>query len=216
MRSIWIVLSLLSWGLPALSGHARAQDSVEVQAKALFDQGVAASDAERWADAASLFEQSVALRERPSTVFNLIGALYRVGRYEEGLRFAQRFLEITDPVGDAARRQEVEELRATIEEARTTAVPPSASTESPLPRVTESETGPVASLATTRHSSPSAPIAPVDAPTSNRRLRRALWVTGSLVVVGALTATLLLTLREGESSAPACGTDTTAGRCIAF
>lgn len=218
MRSIWLVLVVLSMGLPALSGHAQAQHTVEAQARALFDQGVAASDEERWADAAARFEQSLGLLERPSTVFNLIGALYRVGRYEEGLRFVQRYLEITDPVSDAARRQEAEALKEVIEKARVKAESAGGAAPEPQPRVapvSEPEPAPLVS-APTGELVPRTQTTPDRAPTPNKRRRRALWITGSLVVVGALTATLLLTSRDGEPSGPACGADTTAGRCIAF
>jgi tetratricopeptide (TPR) repeat protein len=218
MRAIWFVLLILTVAAPALNARAQINLTVEAQAKALFDQGIVASDEERWADAAVLFEQSRALLERPSTIFNLLGCLYRLGRYEESLQLVQRYLVISDPVADAARRQETEELRGVIEKAQAKSVNPVAASVAPtreLPPVRELEPTPTAS-GKASELGPRAPLVPDDQPAPNRGRRRAIWITGSLVVVGVVTASLLLTMREGDPNGPACGADTTAGACIAF
>lgn len=218
MRSLGVVMFVIAVAFGVVSASARADTSPEAQAKALFDQGLVASDEERWADAAALFEHSRGLLERPSTVFNLLGALYRLGRYDESLRLVQRYLEISDPVADATRRHETDELRASIERARAKTTSPVASSVAPaseLPPVRELEPAPVM-LETTSGVSPYAPVMPDRAPSPNRRRKRAIWITSSLLVVGAVTASLLLTMRDDGPRGPACGADTTAGRCIEF
>ena len=114
------ILSLLLWCLTASMAQAQTED-VRERAKALFEKGLEASDSERWAEAADLFTRSRTLLSRPSTVFNLVGALYRLGRYRESLAAARDYLAMSDPLLDAAKRKEVEGLRDVMDKAIGTA-----------------------------------------------------------------------------------------------
>jgi hypothetical protein len=97
-----LVLSVV-WAAPL-----RAQ-TPEEQARALFEQGLVASDARRWDDAAALFQRSRELVERPSTLFNLVVVLHRLGRYREGLLAGSAYLRIAG--GETGeRRAEVDRL----------------------------------------------------------------------------------------------------------
>jgi hypothetical protein len=103
----------------AVTAEAQApvDPKVEAEARALFEEGVKAADESRWADAASAFERSRARVERPSTLYNLLGALYRVGRYPEGLLVARDYLKLSDVQTDAASRAEAERLNADMKKA---------------------------------------------------------------------------------------------------
>lgn len=114
------ILGLSLWWLPVVGAHAQTED-VRERAKALFEKGLEASDSERWAEAADLFTRSRTLLSRPSTVFNLVGALYRLGRYRESLAAARDYLAMSDPLLDAAKRKEVEGLREVMQKAIGTA-----------------------------------------------------------------------------------------------
>jgi hypothetical protein len=111
-----LLLGSLLVVLSAPAARAQTED-VRERAKALFEKGLEASDSERWADAADYFTRSRALLSRPSTVFNLVGALYRLGRYRAALATAREYLAMSDPLVDASKRKEVEGLQAIMEKA---------------------------------------------------------------------------------------------------
>ena len=114
LGGLTLTLCLLSATLP-LAARADSQDT---EARALFEKGLEASDAQHWAEAVDAFRRSLALVERPSTRFNLVTALYRQGEYREALEAAELYLAQTDPGKDAAKRAEVQklvdEMRATM------------------------------------------------------------------------------------------------------
>jgi hypothetical protein len=90
-------------------------DDTESQARALFERGVAASDQGHWAEAAELYQRSRALVERPSTLFNLVGVLHRLGRYREGLEVGAAYLRAPGTAGERDKRAEVERLLADMQ-----------------------------------------------------------------------------------------------------
>jgi tetratricopeptide (TPR) repeat protein len=102
-------------------GAARAQ-SEEEQAKALFRQGVEASDSGRWAEAVEAFTRSLALVERPSTLFNLLTALREQARYREALPVGERYLVVAKAAEDAPKRALVQRLIAEMKDAMGTLV----------------------------------------------------------------------------------------------
>lgn len=102
-------LALLSVLIPSLSLPALAQSKQE-EARALFEKGVSASDAGHWAEAADAFTRSLALVERPSTLFNLTLALHEQGRFREGVKAGARYLELVPKDAEPAQRRRIEQL----------------------------------------------------------------------------------------------------------
>lgn len=112
MRRILPLVALLSSTLPAA-----AQDE-DAQARALFEEGVAALDEGRFADAAELLGRSLELRDSPPARFNRAVALRGAGRYLEAIGEVERYLgQATDPRHARTREhaaQILEELRASV------------------------------------------------------------------------------------------------------
>lgn len=111
--ALWIGLACT---LPTSRAGAQADTpatEAEATARALFDEGVALSDQERWGEAVERFRRSWALRERPSTAFNLAVALLRLGRPSEGLGALDDYLRTSDPEAEAERRAEARALLET-------------------------------------------------------------------------------------------------------
>ena len=96
------VLSCLALG--ATVPPAMAQEDVSARARAAFERGVAMSGEERWAEALAAFEESRALVERPSTLFNIATALQRLGRARDAIRVAENYLVISNARRDAEQR----------------------------------------------------------------------------------------------------------------
>jgi tetratricopeptide (TPR) repeat protein len=111
-------LALTLWALCTLSPRGVSADAHDDEARALFEKGLEASDAQHWAEAADAFRRSLSLVERSSTRFNLVTALYRQGEYREALEAADVYLRNTDPSKDATKRGEIQrladEMRATM------------------------------------------------------------------------------------------------------
>src|SRR5262245_12309570 len=97
-----VCLAVFALGLWASPLAAQSPDE---QARALFEQGLAASDAQRWLEAASLFQRSRELVERPSTLFNLVVVLHRLGRYRDGLEAGSAYLRIAGSENGEKRAQ---------------------------------------------------------------------------------------------------------------
>ena len=265
VRYFVLVLALLLG--PGFGGHVRAQtNEVRAQARALFEQGLEAADSERWAEAADFFTRSRELLPRPSTLFNLVGALYRLGRYREGVATAQDYLGMSDPVGDAAKRKEVESLRDTMSKALGTLhvelAPAAASLDvdgeplaaslagytlrldpgvhalvaryaghrdhsesfmlarggnlnlrvqlEPVAQADSLEGGePAPRLASPR--APVAPAAPAPDAKRRKRVRRALWITGAVLVAGAVATGLAIALRPDKKESCQGGSE---GICL--
>lgn len=97
------------------AGGALAQtpDAAFSEARSQFEQGVAAVQAGRPADAVGLFERSYAARAAPVVAVNLAYCLRGLGRFGEARTWYLRFLETATPE-DLARHQST--VRAHLEE----------------------------------------------------------------------------------------------------
>jgi hypothetical protein len=89
-----VLVGLAVLGLLLVHAAPLRAETPDEQARALFVQGLQASDARRWEEAATLFQRSRELVERPSTLFNLVGVLHRLGRFREGLEAGSAYLRI--------------------------------------------------------------------------------------------------------------------------
>lgn len=70
-------------------------DAAAAQARELVRRGLAASAAERWADALAAFEQAYALWPQPQVLFNLAAAQAQAGRVTAAVASYERFLRET-------------------------------------------------------------------------------------------------------------------------
>lgn len=83
----WMVFLVL------LPGVAAAQPSDPTQAaRAAFNRGLGAAREERFAEAATAFEESYRLRPVPVVLFNLAGAYDRMGRVRQAVEYYNRYL----------------------------------------------------------------------------------------------------------------------------
>jgi hypothetical protein len=104
----WIGVTLAALLHAAVAG---AQD-VTREARALFEQGVAASDGGRYADAVQLFERSMQLRASPVVLRNLAIAYRGVGRLIDAARAFEQYF--ANP-GARATPEDLAQLRAEFE-----------------------------------------------------------------------------------------------------
>ena len=104
----WLVTSsavLLWYCAPPLARAQEADATSAAAARALFAEGVSASDAGDWAAAADHFRRASALRSSPTISLNLAVALGHLGRLVEAaelLRGVQRHAEASETVRGAA------------------------------------------------------------------------------------------------------------------
>lgn len=96
---------------PSAAAPGTPEDEAASRARALFQEGVAFSRSERWAEALDRFRQSAALVERPSTLLNIATALQRLGRPRECVTAVDRYLAISDATADADARGRAAALR---------------------------------------------------------------------------------------------------------
>ncbi len=66
------------------------------EAQALFRRGLELGTADRWAEALELFRRSRALVSRPSTVFNIGFALFRLGHFVQAIASFDEYLALTE------------------------------------------------------------------------------------------------------------------------
>lgn len=86
---------LLIAGAASSPAPASAQSRAELaEARDLFTQGLEAAREARWVDARDLFERSLAITERTSTLLNLAAALAETGALLDSARRYERFLEL--------------------------------------------------------------------------------------------------------------------------
>lgn len=88
---ILALCSLLSW-----FGVAHAGPAEDRQARAKFDEGLALSDAGRWAEALEAFRESDRIKPAVSVRFNIAATLRALGRYVEAKDTAQKILADAD------------------------------------------------------------------------------------------------------------------------
>lgn len=87
----------------------------EARARELFQQGVAFSRTEQWAEALARFRASAALVERPSTLLNIATALQGLGRARECIAAIDRYFLIA-PETDTEPRARAAALRTAMQE----------------------------------------------------------------------------------------------------
>ena len=109
MRALALVVLVVS-SMGGLVSRAHAQNTAE--ARRLFEEGIDRADQERWGEAVELFRRSRAIVERPSTVFNLGNALFRLARYQDAVRAFEDFLRIAE-ASDADGRRSAQQLMET-------------------------------------------------------------------------------------------------------
>ncbi len=95
---------------PAVAPPVEAPEVV--RARSLFEEGRAAASAHRWEQALTLFESSLALVERPSTLFNAAGCLVALDRRIEAVRLLERYLATADATLEAEGIAEAREMLA--------------------------------------------------------------------------------------------------------
>ena len=101
-------LLFVLWGLLLLSSDAaRADDEL---GKRRFSEGVGAAEERRWADAARLFEESLAHGDRPATRFNLVLASHELSRPLEVTRHVLAFLAYPDQDAHTEARAKASQL----------------------------------------------------------------------------------------------------------
>jgi hypothetical protein len=97
------------------SAAGTADEAATLEARALFEEGVRLSRAERWLEALDAFRGSRERVERPRTLFNMAIALDRLGRLRESMAAIDRYLEISDATADDADRREAARMRLACE-----------------------------------------------------------------------------------------------------
>jgi hypothetical protein len=101
--------------LLATAGASSAQEAGidrTAAARALFEEGLALLDAERWEDAADRFQRALALRPSPQITYNLTTALIPLGRL---VRASELLRQVSlDPTASSEVRQAAEARRAQI------------------------------------------------------------------------------------------------------
>jgi hypothetical protein len=81
---LWLALALVLGPLSSSPAYA-AEPDPRAEARALFQEGVALAEADRWAEALDAFRRSNDLVARPSTSYNIANALYRLDRPVDAL-----------------------------------------------------------------------------------------------------------------------------------
>lgn len=92
-----------------------APDPAQTRARELFQEGVALSRTERWAEALGRFRASAAIVERPSTLLNIATALQRLGRARECIAAVDRYFLIA-PESDTQPRAQAAALRDAMQQ----------------------------------------------------------------------------------------------------
>jgi hypothetical protein len=95
MKPSTLALVVLS-SLAALPAAAQSSDADAARARELFSQGVSVAGEHRYADAAALFRQALALRDAPTIRYNLASTLFEEQQYTEAHELATALLALTD------------------------------------------------------------------------------------------------------------------------
>jgi tetratricopeptide (TPR) repeat protein len=88
---------------PATAQPAPAQDTRAPEARALFQQGLAFADQNRWSEAAERFAQALALRDSPVIAYNLGSALRQLRRWVEACELFARVSQATSAAPELRR-----------------------------------------------------------------------------------------------------------------
>ncbi|MCB9595199.1 MAG: tetratricopeptide repeat protein [Sandaracinaceae bacterium] len=86
------------------------------RAREYFGQGVELTRQDRWGEALVYFRRSLALVERPNTLFNIAGILVRLGRGRDAVEHYERYLRVApeDDPDRAAALAALEDARAAL------------------------------------------------------------------------------------------------------
>lgn len=107
--------------------------AVLAEARTLFDQGITAADAGRYADAVTAFERSQSLRSSPVVLHNLAMAYRGVGRLQDAVSAFERYLQNpgprATPANIAEMQRNLEAVRAEIPQLRFAVQPASATVQ---------------------------------------------------------------------------------------
>lgn len=110
---LWLACSLLiSMGYAPSAWGSESEPSVEMTARELFEQGLAASREGAWLRAESLYRRSYAAVPRSSTAFNLALALLHDDHPTEALRMLKAAEELASPEERAAYMAQLGQMRA--------------------------------------------------------------------------------------------------------
>lgn len=127
-----LVLAVLCAALLHAASPAAAQDddaAARAQAKEQFQAGVAAYEAQRYADALAHFQEAYRIKPHPLVRVNMANCYDRLGKPLQAIFHFERFLEESDP--SAAQRKEVTEalrvLRGKVSEVTVRIAPDGAS-----------------------------------------------------------------------------------------
>ncbi len=106
-----LVLAARAIAAPAVAS-AQTQDATvtNAEAAALFRRGVVLGEQHRWGEAYDLFRRSEALVHRPTTLFNIAYALFRLGRFAQAVERFDEYLAL--PETTDARHADATRLRA--------------------------------------------------------------------------------------------------------
>ncbi len=100
----------LLFALP-VAAQEDASDATFARARELFVEGVELTRQDRWGEALVYFQRSLALVERPNTIFNVAGILVRLGRGREAVEHYERYLRAA-PADDPDRAAALAALEA--------------------------------------------------------------------------------------------------------
>lgn len=111
------IVSLLNVASIAHAQQPSSADMDVAAARALFERGVELSDEQRWGEAAEEFRRSLALAERPGTLFSYGVACMHVARPVDARRALERFVALATQPRFAEQRTQARQM---IEETRRT------------------------------------------------------------------------------------------------
>lgn len=118
MNRVGNALLVVSIVLLPVPGITEAQEpDARAEARALFDEGIALAQADRWPEALSAFRRSASLVPRASTSYNIANALYRLDRPVEALAELEEYDRMPSVQADETARERGERLRALVREA---------------------------------------------------------------------------------------------------
>lgn len=145
LAKAWLVAAVLL-AAPAVHAQEAPDTSRDLEARALFDAGVAAFNAGRYQDALARFETAYELSGHPQLLYNIGQAADRLRDDEAALRYFRLYLsESPRP----ERRSEVEARIAAIERVRS-ARRPNAAHVTEAPNVERAATTPASPVASDR------------------------------------------------------------------
>lgn len=116
-RALTLTLGLLAFLLLPSPYSAHAQADAAQEARVLFDAGVGASGAERWAQAREYFKASLALSTKVTTLLNLAVAEVKLGLGHDAIRTLDAFDRVADPAAHGAMIERARALRVLAESA---------------------------------------------------------------------------------------------------